>query len=141
MADSRRETVFKKVETILNTVTGIGTVSRGKIDATAIQRYPAAFIYPGFDDVEEWLGDYIDRNMEVFIFGWCAAQSDVIPEIEAFLPKIQQALAADHTLTGTVIDFNETGVSERILTEEQTEGGFIINYQCKYRVRRDNPCS
>lgn len=141
MADSRRETIFKKIEVILQAIDGIGDVGRGKIDALEIQRYPAAFVYPGADNVSEYLGDYIDRDMEVFIFGWQKAQTDIALEVEAFLPKVQAALAAAWTLTGSAIDLSETGVSERILTEDQTEGGFIINYNCKYRLKRSDPYS
>ncbi len=141
MASSRREMIFEKVVMVLETIQGVGQVTRGKIDALSIQRYPAMFVYPGVDEVTDYLGDYIDRNMEVFVFAWLKAQSDVALELETFLPKAQQALAVDHTLTGTVIDFNESSVSERLLTDDQGEGGFIINYDCKYRVLRTDPYS
>lgn len=139
MADSKRETIFKKIEVILKAIQGVGDVSRGKIDALAIQKYPALFIYPGFDDVEEENNTLRTRNMEVFIFGWQRAQKDIALEIEAFLPKVQKALAPDYNLSGSAIDFKETGISERILTEDNLEGGFILQCACKYRVLRADP--
>lgn len=141
MADSRRERIFKQLETTLKAIQGVGDVTRGKIDATTLQRNRSLALYPGADEVADYLGDSIDRTMEVFVFAWCMAQTDVTAEIEAFLPVVQKALAADHTVNGLAIDLNEDSVSERILTEQQTEGGFIVNLSCRYRVRRDDPYS
>lgn len=139
MADSKREVIFKRIEVILKGIQGVGDVSRGKIDALAIQKHPALFIYPGFDDVTEELNTLRTRDMEVFIFGWQRAQKDIALEIEAFLPKVQRAIATDYNLGGAAIDFKETGISERILTEDNLEGGFILNCSCQYRVLRSDP--
>ena len=88
MADSRRERIFKQIETTLKAIQGVGDVTRGKIDATTIQRNRSLALYPGADEVADYLGDSIDRTMEVFVFACCMAQTAVTAEIEAFLPVV-----------------------------------------------------
>jgi len=140
MADSIREQVFQAVQSTLEAIDGIGQVSRGKIDPLAINRYPAAFIMPGFDGVTDDLNTVITRDLQVFVFLWFAAQVDIHLTMEAFLPLVQQAMAADHTLGGVAIDLSETSIDAPFpLNDEQTQAGIVMEFAVKYRTLRSNP--
>jgi len=140
MADSVRQQIFIAIETMLQAVDGIGQVSRGKIDPLVIQNYPAAFIMPGYDQVADEMNTLITRDMQVFVFLWFRSQIDIHLTLEAFLPKVQQTVAADHTLGGKTIDINETAIEQPFpLNDEQTEAGVVMELRVLYRTRRDNP--
>lgn len=140
MADSLRERIFQAVNTILENVDGIGEVLRGRGIMTDINRYPAAWALPGTDDVTDYLGDSIDRDLNLRIYLEFYSEKDIHADIEAFLPKVQQAMVADHTLGGLVIDCNEDGVAEPFpLNDQQTMAGVVVDYSIKYRVKRLNP--
>lgn len=140
--DSVREQIFAAVEVVVTAVEEIGQVSRGKVDPLAIQRYPAAFIMPGFDSVTEYMGDFIDREMQLFLFLWFHTEVDIHKSIEAFLPKVQMAMAADYTLGGLTKDLTETAVDQPFpLSDDQNDAGVMIEYRTIYRVRRTDPYS
>jgi hypothetical protein len=144
VADSIRELIFQALERTLKTVPGIGEVRRGKIDPLEIQRYPAAFPFPGADTIiEQSLGDIMDRQMVVYTFLWIRTQNNIIKEIEAFLPRVQKILAADHQLGfglgGPVKDFHETAVHETLYDEDSPDAAVIIESLCTYRVKRNDP--
>jgi len=140
MANSLREQIFMAFKTVIEGVDGIGQVSRGKIDPLAINRYPAAFILPGLDQVSEDLNTLVTRDMQVFLFLWFFVQVDIHLAMEAFLPKVQQAVADDYTLGGVVIDISETAIEAPFpLSDDQTQAGVVMEFLVKYRTRRDNP--
>lgn len=140
--DSVREKIFGAVKTKTEVIDGIGQVSRGKIDPLSINRYPALFILPGFDQVNEYLGEFIDRELQLFLFLWFHVELDIHKAIEAFLPKVQQTMAADHTLGGLTKDLTESAIDQPFpLSDDQNDAGVMIDYRVIYRVRRTDPYS
>lgn len=140
--DSVRESIFLAIQNVLKGVSGIGDVKRGELDALEILVYPAASVMPGADNVVEYLNTRIDRQLTIYTFLWIKTQGNIAVEIEAFLPKVQQAMVADHTLGGWVIDITEVSVHEPFpLSEETTDAGVILEHAVIYRVNRQDPYS
>lgn len=143
--ESVRERIFVAIENILKTVSGIGTVTRGKIDPLEILDYPAAFPSPGQDAVVKMdIGTFIDRQLTVYTMLWIKEQGTgrgIHQVIEEFLPLVQKALAADYTLGGLTLDFAETTVHEPFLSEAETEAAVILEHAAIYRVNRLDPYS
>lgn len=127
------------LEAVLNAIVGIGTVSRGKMDPLMIQRYPSAHLFAGPDQIVESISHIITRNMTVYTYAWVKTPENVHKTLEAWLPKIQQALAADHTLGGLTIDVNEINVDEPMVNAGETEALVLIEHQVTYRVDRQDP--
>lgn len=140
MADSIREQIFQKIEDALQDVPELGTVTRGKIDPMAIQKYPACFIVPGADSVTEYMGDLVDREMTVNLFLWIRTQTNIHKELERVLPAVQKKMVADNTLGGKTIDVTEIQAGEPFpMVEDQSEAGIVIEYRTLYRVKRTDP--
>lgn len=146
MPDSIRLQILKAVQDRMIAVPGVGDTGGPKKMPTEINRYPALFVQPGRDVPVKYIGDSIDRSLDVTLIIWIRTQGSVLNAIEAFLPEVQRTMAADHTLGGLCTDFSEPeegeGVSEPFpLDESQPDVGVTISYRCAYRVRRDNPYS
>ena len=146
MADSIRELIFAALETVLRSIPGIGDVTRGKLDPLSVRSHPAACVAPGTDTVVEYLGTLVDRQLTVYTFLWIKSQTNIDKEIEAFLPKVQKALAAqgepDQRLGGLVKDITETAVHEPLpLNDDETDAGVILEHAVIYRVARLDPYS
>lgn len=140
MPDAHREKIFTALENVLKGVQGIGDVRRGKIDPLSINNYPAAFVLPGGDTVVEFIGNKILRELTAFTFLWIRTQENIHITLEAILPKVQQALAADHTLGGLTIDVTEVSVHEPFpLNELESEAGVVLEHLVRYRVLREDP--
>lgn len=146
MADSIRLRNLVAVQDKLAEVQGIGETGGPKKSLLEINRYPAAFVQPGDDFIIKYLGDLVDREMDIEIIVAERSQTDILRAIETILPKVQKKLAEDHTLGGLCIDFSEpeggVGISAPFpLTEGQPDCAVHIGYRCSYRVRRDDPYS
>jgi hypothetical protein len=92
----------------------------------------------------KYLGDLVDRDMAVDIIIAERSEVDILRAIETILPKMQQKLAENHKVGGLALDFSEpeggSGISAPFpLIEGQPTCAVHIGYQCRYRVRRDDP--
>lgn len=140
MADSIREQIFKKVEANLRDIVGIGEVHRGKLGILSLVRTPAVLIVPGDDDVTEEVNTLVTRDLNISLLLWEATESNPHEIIEAFIPKIQVAMTADHTLGGLAIDVSPGDVAGIVpLSPEGNEVGAPMFFTVKYRTKRNDP--
>lgn len=144
MADSIRKRILNEVQSILERIDGVGDTGGPKAIATEINRFPALFVQPGEDRINEYIGDRIDRDLAFVVIMWIRTQNNVLEAQENFLPKVLMAMTADHTLGGLAIDVGESdaGISAPFpLVDGQPDAAIAINYVCKYRVKRNDPYS
>jgi len=144
--DSVRVLILNAVLGVLETVEGIGDTGGVKRMLLDVQTFPAGFVTPGNDEVIEYIGHFITREMEVDTQLGVNAEGNVLAVLEEFLPKVQQKYAADYTIGfgqgGPVLDFTELRVSEPFpFTTAENIAGIVITHKVQYRVRRDDPYS
>lgn len=147
MADSIREKILANIETTtLEGITiaagygvNIGQVERGKVNALSLERFPAALIFPGEDEPQSLISDITDRTWQILLFLWVVAQKDISKAMEIFLAAVQKAMIVDYTRGGNAMDTAEGTIMTIRIEEEDTQGGFLLNYSIRYRTKRGDP--
>lgn len=143
--DSVRLQILNAIQDLFSTVEGVGDTGGPKKMPLDIMRYPALFVQPGQDVPLKYVGDSIDRELQIDAIMFELTEGNVMKAIETFLPKVQKKVAENYTLGGLCIDFSEPeggeGISSPTAVEGRTDVAVVINYRVLYRIKANDPYS
>lgn len=131
-----RSNILTDIEVTLSAVTGVGTVTTGKVDYVDLDNLtlPAVFIIQGAEEKIPGSTEHEAFRWAVAVETWC---KDV--DVEPLHAAIHQAMAADPTRGGYAINSYRQGSTTFAVDPGRGLAGFTQEFNIEYRHPLGSP--